>query len=108
MRVDQQEKGELTGLAAALTGDPAAAADLLGQVAALTSRTSAGEDDSLQTARALLVERFLRRPLAPVPRSSPPVELDAELEPVLCRLDQLPALPRAVLVLQQGDLWTLA
>jgi hypothetical protein len=105
--VDEQEREELVGLAAALAGDPARAAELLGEVRVLSSKDSDVEEDGLPAARALLVQRFLRRRQPPAAPAEAAVELSPELDAVRLRLDQLAPLPRAALVLRERDQLTL-
>lgn len=88
---------ELAGLAVALTGSPAGAAALLGEVEVLRDRRT-GEDP--EPLRCLLVARFLRDRQ----RAGPPVP---DL-PVLAHLGRLRPLPRAAVVLRHGAGLTLA
>jgi hypothetical protein len=105
--VDEQEHDELVALAAALAGEPGGAAELLGEVRVLSAKGARDEDDGYLAARALLVQRFLRRRRPPASPSEPAVELSPELEAVRGRLDRLAPLPRAVLVLRTRDQLTL-
>jgi hypothetical protein len=98
--VDEQEREELVALAAALAGDPAGAAELLGEVRVLSAKGGHAEDEGLPAGRGLLVQRFLRRRRPASSPSEAAVELPPELEAVRRRLDQLAPLPRAVLVLR--------
>ena len=113
--VDEQGRGELAGLASALTGEPAAAAQLLGEVTALARDQRDPDEDDAGRARALLVERFLRRgrrrssppPPRPDPDESEPDHPAPVPDPVRDRLDRLDPVPRAVLVLRHREGLTL-
>src|SRR5918998_2533785 len=93
--VDPEDLDELTRLAAALTGDPAGAARLLGGALGAADRQRRPPDRS--ALRALLVECYLRRrPSSVVP---PDEELDDELSAVADRLGALSPFERAARVL---------
>jgi hypothetical protein len=92
--VDEQERQALATLAAALAGDPAKAAELLGEVRVLSGKDGHAEDDALPATRGLLVQRFLRRRRPASSPSEAGVGLSPELEAVRRRLDQLAPLPR--------------
>lgn len=98
---DPAEVEELTGLAAALTGDRAVAARLVGETLATRSAQHAADGTAL---RGVLVQQYLRRPAA----ASPPEDLPAELEAVAERLAALGPRDRAALVLVRLTGLTLA
>jgi hypothetical protein len=90
---DEVDLEELGGLAAALTGDRAAAAELVGRTLATRTAQRAADEAAL---RAVLVQQYLRRPAtSPVDAEDPP----AGLAEVAGRLATVSARDRAALVL---------
>ena len=87
------EPEQLTGLAAALTGDADSAARLIAETMAASAARRAADEAAL---RSLLVQQYLRRPRALTP---PAGSLPAEQEEVVNRLVALSPTDRAALVL---------
>lgn len=90
---DEVDLGELTALAAALTGDRDAAARLLGATLATRGARRASDEAAL---RALLVQHYLRRP---PPTGAGGDDLPAELRAVAERMVALGPTDRAAMVL---------